>query len=65
MLNRLPTKVKLKKRGMTLNPRESVCVICFKVEENLDHLLFSCPITVEVLCRIRDFGYQYQPRQDY
>lgn len=49
ILNRLPMKDQLLRRGMSLNQlNDNICVSCLENEESLPHLMFCCPVTVEV-----------------
>ncbi|CAI8590018.1 unnamed protein product [Vicia faba] len=45
VLNRLPTKDQLVKRGIIRDEHEEVCVFCDEKPEDLEHLLFKCKIS--------------------
>ena len=54
VLNRLPTKDKLEKRGMLHNVQDKVCVLCLEKDEDLNHLFFKCKasqtVQNDILC---------------
>lgn len=42
MVNRLPTRDELSKRNVLDSDRDKCCVLCFREEENAEHLFFKC-----------------------
>jgi hypothetical protein len=45
LLNRLPTRAALARRGVLANTNELQCVFCNQSEEDSIHLFFSCPFS--------------------
>jgi hypothetical protein len=43
LLQRLPTRRALNRRGILLNPLDLNCILCFGHIEDASHLFFSCP----------------------
>ncbi|PNX80416.1 hypothetical protein L195_g036415, partial [Trifolium pratense] len=52
LLNRLPTRTALHRRGILSNPFESSCVFCFRHMEDETHLFFSCYFSKVVWCKV-------------
>ncbi|XP_058786284.1 uncharacterized protein LOC131660936 [Vicia villosa] len=52
ILDRLPTKDQLKKRGILDTDRDCCCVFCSQEEESSKHLFDSCPITRNIWSRV-------------
>ncbi|GKV35665.1 hypothetical protein SLEP1_g43906 [Rubroshorea leprosula] len=48
LLNRIPTKTNLFKRGIIKDPAEVMCSLCKEYMEDCDHLFLSCKITTEI-----------------
>lgn len=44
-LNRLTMKDQLKKRGLCLSINDETCVFCLQSDEDLNHILFECPMS--------------------
>lgn len=51
VLNRLPSRVNLRKRKVITTVNNSCCPICLQEEESLNHLLITCPVAAEVWVR--------------
>lgn len=45
LLNRLPTRSNLADRCVILNSQDKICVFCFHVVEEADHVFLTCPRT--------------------
>ncbi|PNX66294.1 F-box family protein [Trifolium pratense] len=52
LLNRLPTRTALHRRGVLSNPFELSCVLCFRHREEEAHLFFSCYFSKVVWCKV-------------
>ena len=50
IVDRLPTKAFLRKRGLPLTMEQSLCPWCNLKEENVDHVLFNCSWTYKFWC---------------
>ncbi|XP_045797681.1 uncharacterized protein LOC123891843 [Trifolium pratense] len=48
LLNKLPTRTALNRRGILTNSHDLPCVCCFKQLEDSAHLFFSCSFSKEV-----------------
>ncbi|XP_058726970.1 uncharacterized protein LOC131598375 [Vicia villosa] len=48
LLDRLPSKIQLARRGIILNEQDKMCVFCGTELEDLDHVLFSCSFSKNV-----------------
>lgn len=48
MLNRLPTRDHLARRGILHSAHENACILCFEEEENLSHMFFQCRISTRI-----------------
>ncbi|GJU66243.1 RNA-directed DNA polymerase, eukaryota [Tanacetum coccineum] len=60
-LNRLPTRGNLLARGVSLD--SSLCPICNELQEDSDHLFFSCDLgkcTLQNICRIGGWNLQWK-----
>ncbi|XP_058725869.1 uncharacterized protein LOC131597176 [Vicia villosa] len=42
LMDRLPTRKQLRKRGIILQQQDAVCVFCHLEEEDINHLMLSC-----------------------
>lgn len=47
-LNRLTTIDLLHARGITSSPHDLPCILCFRVEENLQHIFFECGAVLKI-----------------
>lgn len=54
-LNRFPSKDQLSRRGVIDDNHEMTYVLCFQQDENLDHLILSCPTMQKVWFRVNKF----------
>lgn len=45
LLDKLPTRAQLAKKGTLQSNKNKVCVLCFKQEENVKHLSFQSSVT--------------------
>ncbi|CAJ2634841.1 unnamed protein product [Trifolium pratense] len=52
LLNRLPTRMALHRRGVLSNPFELSCVLCLRHREDEAHLFFSCYFSKVVWCKV-------------
>jgi hypothetical protein len=48
LLDRLPTKGALHRRGILINPSELNCIFCHQHLEDNEHLFFNCPVIISV-----------------
>ncbi|MCI07982.1 putative ribonuclease H protein, partial [Trifolium medium] len=48
LLEKLPTREALHRRGIITNNHEKCCVFCFKEEDDLYHIFFKCSIVMQV-----------------
>lgn len=48
LLNRLPTKIQLEKRGVISGGYNIVCPLCFFEDKDVNHLFLSCPINAKL-----------------
>ncbi|XP_058733994.1 uncharacterized protein LOC131605683 [Vicia villosa] len=52
LLNRIPTRDQLVRRGVLVGGSDSVCALCSKEEETLSHLFFLCNISIRIWRRV-------------
>lgn len=55
IIHRLPTHDLLIRRGIISNTYERCCVLCFGVDESVDHLFCCCGVTQKVWSAILDW----------
>jgi hypothetical protein len=64
LLDRIPTRSNLLRRGVRLNGEEAGCILCGAISENSVHLLLHCPVASAVwykLCRWLRFYFANPP----
>ncbi|XP_058783599.1 uncharacterized protein LOC131658308 [Vicia villosa] len=52
LINRLPTKELLKRRGIISNPADFRCVFCSVAEESVNHIFMDCSFSIRVWAKI-------------
>ncbi|GAU42970.1 hypothetical protein TSUD_188430 [Trifolium subterraneum] len=65
LLERLPTRTALHRRGIILNPQDLHCVFCSSYDEDSAHLFFHCSVLKRVWEEVfKWFGKSYQAEAD-
>ncbi|XP_058733800.1 uncharacterized protein LOC131605468 [Vicia villosa] len=52
LLNRIPTRDQLVRRGVLVGGIDSVCALCSTEEESLSHLFFLCNVSIRIWRRV-------------